>query len=433
MSPAVSRRVVVAGSGAAALGLLGGARSLHRARHAEIPLYSETVAFTAPALRELVPVGRTDILVPRTRVVDAGPWRNRLVEDEEEWLAGCAAWTRRGVDDDGLLHSALLDLRALTAGLPVAVAGWSSRWRYAWPRDAAFVASALARVGRAEDAAGQLAFLASVQGDDGGFEARYDVATKKAPDGRVAQLDGSGWVLWAADELARFAPEDAGEALGPLRTMLIRCTRRLLTSRESGTGLPHPSSDYWELVERELTLGTAAAVLAGLRSADRVLRVVGEMAMADRAGRAAEALAGSLRTHFSPDGYPRLLGGSAPDAAVTFLVAPIGDPRPDLDVLVALDRAQLAMARPAGGVAPGASWKEDGISWTPETALFAAAWAATGYPGKAQELLGWLGAHRTAAGSFPEKVLHDGRPAAVAPLAWTAALVVIARHELDRR
>ena len=34
------------------------------------------------------------------------------------------------------------------------------------------------------------------------------------------------------------------------------------------------------------------------------------------------------------------------------------------------------------------------------------------------------------AGSFPEKVLYDGRPAAVAPLAWTAALVVIARHEL---
>ena len=27
-------------------------------------------------------------------------------------------------------------------------------------------------------------------------------------------------------------------------------------------------------------------------------------------------------------------------------------------------------------------------------------------------------------------VLYDGRPAAVAPLAWTAALVVIARHEL---
>ena len=93
-------------------------------------------------------------------------------------------------------------------------------------------------------------------------------------------------------------------------------------------------------------------------------------------------------------------------------------------------RAQVEMARPAGGVAPGVGWKDDGISWTPETALFAAAWAAIGHHDRAESLLRWLGDHRTDAGSFPEKVLFDGRPAAVAPLAWTAALVVIARHEL---
>ena len=90
------------------------------------------------------------------------------------------------------------------------------------------------------------------------------------------------------------------------------------------------------------------------------------------------------------------------------------------------------MGRPAGGLAPGAAWKHDGISWTPETALFAAAWAATGHGPRAELLLRWLGDHRTEVGSFPEKVLHDGRPAAVAPLAWTASLVVIACHELVR-
>jgi GH15 family glucan-1,4-alpha-glucosidase len=221
--------------------------------------------------------------------------------------------------------------------------------------------------------------------------------------------------------------------LAPVRSLLVLSSRRLLASRDPATGLPPPSSDYWELVEETLTLGTAAAVLAGLRSATRALPLVGEMALADRTSRAGELLAGRLHDLFAPRGYPRLLGGEAPDAAVTFLVAPIGDPDPDLEVLTALDRAQTAMARPAGGLSPGASWKDDGISWTPETALFAAAWAATGYPGKARQLLGWLGRHRTSAGSFPEKVLHDGRPAAVAPLAWTAATVVIATHELTRR
>ena len=141
-------------------------------------------------------------------------------------------------------------------------------------------------------------------------------------------------------------------------------------------------------------------------------------------------VAGHGHGQFGAAGYPRLLDDPAADAAVTFLAAPIGPAGADDAVLSAMARAQAEMSRPAGGVAPGVGWKDDGISWTPETALFAAAWAASGHRDRAEELLGWLGAHRTDAGSFPEKVLYDGRPAAVAPLAWTAALVVIARHEL---
>jgi GH15 family glucan-1,4-alpha-glucosidase len=45
--------------------------------------------------------------------------------------------------------------------------------------------------------------------------------------------------------------------------------------------------------------------------------------------------------------------------------------------------------------------------------------------------LRWLDQHRTAAGSLPEKVLANGQPAAVAPLAWTAAVVVITADQLD--
>ena len=45
---------------------------------------------------------------------------------------------------------------------------------------------------------------------------------------------------------------------------------------------------------------------------------------------------------------------------------------------------------------------------------------------QATEVLRWLSDHRTDAGSLPEKVLFDGRPAEVAPLAWTAANVLLA-------
>jgi hypothetical protein len=34
-------------------------------------------------------------------------------------------------------------------------------------------------------------------------------------------------------------------------------------------------------------------------------------------------------------------------------------------------------------------------------------------------------------GSFPEKVLWDGQPAAVAPLAWTAALAILTIESLS--
>ncbi len=424
----VPRRRLLLGAGGA-LAVAGGAVALDRASRAEIDLYSQTVAFAAPLIRQLVPAAHVDEVVAGTRVLSGTAHEGLMLEDELAWLDGCARWTRRA-DADDLLRSALLDLRVLTVGLPAAVAGWSRRWRYAWPRDVSFVAAALARVGRPVDAVAQLAFLQSVQREDGWFEARYDLGTRSAPDDRHPQLDGTGWVLWAAEQVLRHGGEEAAGLLAPLRPMVVRSANGLLASLDATTSLPPASSDYWELAEDTLTLGTAAAVLAGLRSASEVLPVVGEPWLAYRTRATSEVLARQVRQGFGRDGYPRLLGGSAADAAVTFLVPPIGPTEPDLEVMSALDLAQTAMARPAGGLAPGAAWKRDGVSWTPETALFAAAWAATGYPSKAEALLGWLGTHRTAAGSFPEKVLHDGRPAAVAPLAWTAALVVIARHEL---
>jgi GH15 family glucan-1,4-alpha-glucosidase len=87
------------------------------------------------------------------------------------------------------------------------------------------------------------------------------------------------------------------------------------------------------------------------------------------------------------------------------------------------------MLRPAGGLAPGARFRDDGDSWTPETALFGYVSAALGDVGTARGRLSWLQAHRTAAGSLPEKVLADGRPASVAPLGWTAALVLLTLTE----
>src|SRR5699024_12263575 len=81
---------------------------------------------------------------------------------------------------------------------PAPVAAWTPHWRYVWPRDAAFCAVALARIGHAETALDVLEHLQSLQHPDGWFEARYVPGTERAPDDRPRQFDGTGLLLWAA-------------------------------------------------------------------------------------------------------------------------------------------------------------------------------------------------------------------------------------------
>ncbi|MGL5860672.1 MAG: hypothetical protein ACRCY9_05385, partial [Phycicoccus sp.] len=190
------RRALLLGAGSA-VALAGGAAQVYQNRRVETVLHGETVAFAEPGVREVVPTGQADAVVPGSRVLAARPSTNALLDEESAWLASCAGWTRHQDHDDALLRDALLDLRVLSVGLPASVAGWSRPWRYAWPRDVSFVAAALARVGLVDDAAAQLRFLEGVQRGDGGFEARYDIRTRRAPDTRAPQLDGSGWVVWA--------------------------------------------------------------------------------------------------------------------------------------------------------------------------------------------------------------------------------------------
>jgi hypothetical protein len=102
------------------------------------------------------------------------------------------------------------------------------------------------------------------------------------------------------------------------------------------------------------------------------------------------------------------------------------------DVHRAWVAAAREMRQPAGGISPGVGWKKDGISWTPETALFGFAAAASGETEKALAWTAWLDAHRTPLGALPEKVTAKGKPAAVAPIAWTSALVLLTLDELGK-
>ncbi|MCL3862574.1 glycoside hydrolase family 15 [Actinotalea sp. K2] len=415
-----SSRRLRALAGLAAVCVLVGAASAGSSvtqPYEEIPLYSDGVLLGADGMPHLVPVG------------GAASEDAAVLAAQDAWLAeGVVPGPERYRD---MAERALRDLDALVLENGASIAAASTAWRYVWPRDASFTAAALARTGHPEDAHAVLAYLQDMQdrrSTDGVFEARYlPDGSGDVPDGRGLQLDGNGWVLWAVAQWYAAAPPGPGRDRGleALRPLVERSLDAIRSRTDPTSGVPEVFPDYWEVAESVPTLGTLAPLLLGVRSAEPVLVALG--APAETA--LERLLATAVDTHFAPV-YPRHLGGRLQDTAVAFLMPPFAPP--DGGVRRAWQEAAVGMARPAGGLAPGEGWKEDGISWTPETALFALTAAASGDLDQAHRWLGWLDEHRTARGSLPEKVLWDGRPSAVAPLAWTASVVLLTLDEIDR-
>jgi GH15 family glucan-1,4-alpha-glucosidase len=349
---------------------------------------------------------------------------------------------------------ALLDLRLSVLSNGAVVAGYHTIWDYTWPRDSSWVAVALAGTGHSAQALSILEFLQRMQSPAGTWAARYHTdGSGPVEDGRPAELDAVGWVPWAVWAWAEHSSDghlsdgrssDGHEPTGQVRAELERLWPMVSKAADAAAasltsdGLPEPAMDYWEDKPIEVTLGTAAPLLAGLRAATDL---AGELAAGAPGGAASERaawtaeqarwaaaadrLSAAITTKFGATGYQRTpSAGSGADAAVTFLGPPFATP--DAAVLAAATAAQTALEQPNGGLRPGTAWNgAAGVAWTPETAMFALFDAGTGQEAAAGRLLSWLTAHRTSLGSFPEQVAPDGKPASVAPLAWTDAIVLL--------
>ncbi len=398
---------------------------------AVVSLSSQTVAYGATQERVLVGANGIDAAMhPGTRLLAALPEGSEVGERSREFWAGTESWRSRlaaahprRAQLESLAESALADLWILGDALPAPVAAWTKNWRFIWPRDTAFCAVALARVGHVERALAALEHLQSLQSADGWFEARYVPGTDRAPDDRRRQFDGTGLVLWAAAEVTGALPEPRRDAaIDRLSRLISTSQEALLAATRDGSGMPPVSPDYWEVRERSVTLGIMTATLAGLRGG-------AALTGSDRTQGAADSFALLLTESFGANGFQRYRRSGGPDSALAFLDATGCHDLVPTDQLVSL---RQELARPGGGIAPGASWREDGISWTPSTSLLGLALARAGESTAALEILAWIAEHRTEAGSIPEKVLFDGRPAAVAPLAWTAANVLLALETLSR-
>src|SRR5699024_9037018 len=111
----------------------------------------------APLLHDLAASALQDVwILGDDLLAPVGGW-------SAAWRDGLAAPRPQAPLLHALAASALQDVWILGDDLLAPVAGWSPSWRYLWPRDAAFCAVALARVGHLGRAVEALAHLQSLQ------------------------------------------------------------------------------------------------------------------------------------------------------------------------------------------------------------------------------------------------------------------------------
>jgi len=430
-----------------------------------------TAGCAAPPPRLLLNGIAADRLAPdgiRALPVPSGP--AVLSPAQRRFLAagtvpGQTRWQRQ------LATAALADLRLLTRPNGAVAAAWYGQWKYAWPRDAGWVAAALAVTGHPGTALRILRFLARGLTPSGRFAARYQLSGAPVWTGLAPELDDNGWFPWAV-WVWYAASARPGAGRGPAGRAAVRSGLAALWPAVSRSadyamaslrpdGLPSPSPDYWEQRVSQPTIGTAAPLLAGLRAAARLAGVAGEAGAAGpgpgpaAAGRrfaaAAARLQRGITAEFGPafPRYPAAFGGPAdyvalfgtgpgqgqagaaalsvlngPDSAVTFLGPPFAPPDPVVSAAIA--GAARALTLPNGGILPGTTWHGSRTAaWTPSTGFFALSDAASGRRAAAVRWLAWLARHRTTAGELPEQVGGRGQPVSVAPLAWTDAIVLL--------
>jgi hypothetical protein len=395
------------------------------------PLYTAGIAENpcAPDDVIVVPAGSRQHYFASSSVLETIPataCQQAAVRADRQWLSSGIV-PGDSPQLTSLATRALLNLRLSTRPDGAVIAGWHNRWEYSWPRDSSWVAVALAVTGHAGDSLRILRFLQQTQLPSGTWAARYRPdGSGPVDDGRPGELDANGWVPWAVWCWSVAESQDGKNTKRELAGLwpMIRADAEATERSLAPDGLPAASMDYWENSE-QVTLGTAAPLLTGLRAAADIAGELGQKTSAANWARAATRLADGIAAGFGRHGYHRLpYADSGGDAAVTFLGPPFAAADPA--VVSAITDTERSLRLPNGGILPGTDWPGNRTTaWTAETAFFALFNAETGREHLATQMLTWLAAHTSRLGALPEKVDARGRPVSAAPLAWTDAAVLL--------
>ncbi|UJF34486.1 glycoside hydrolase family 15 protein [Paenibacillus hexagrammi] len=336
-------------------------------------------------------------------------------------------------------------------------------YAYCWGRDAAFITTALDRVGLSDLSTRFYEWTLTAQDADGSWQQRHYHDGRLAPSWGL-QIDEGASILWGMWQHYSHIQDAAfAERVWPA---VAKGADFLVSYIDEETGLPAPSRDLWEERLAEHTY-SAAAVYGGLTAAAAFARLRGleeqasawalaaegiqqrigdscwnedrgsfyrglKLAVTEPEFRSAEEQGAATSVKVSAKGYPTYLLQHDPviDISLLGISVPFG----------AVDVHDPRMARTAEAiereltvpVVGGIKRYEDdpyigGNPWILTTLWLSHYKIAVGQYEEARALLQWAVDHRTDMGLLPEQIDKvTGETAWVVPLTWSHAMFILA-------
>lgn len=148
----------------------------------------------------------------------------------------------------------------------------TGRYGFCWLRDAAFITTAMDRIGLTDLSGKFYKWAQKVQDSSGAWLQRYYMDGNIAPSWGI-QTDETGAVLWGV--LHHYNITKNKELLEEMWESIYRSAEYLIGQIDSKTGLQKPTYDMWENNYGQHTY-TAASVYGGLTAASKIAKILGK-------------------------------------------------------------------------------------------------------------------------------------------------------------
>ena len=374
-----------------------------------------------------------------------------LPSQQQQLFKHSLMYTRAHVDRDGGVIASL-DSDMLQYG--------NDTYSYVWPRDAALCVLALDAAGDKNPAKRFFEFSRVVMSGDGYFMHKY------LPDRSL----GSSWHPWIVNDefqlpiqedetalvvYALYAYYRRNNDIGPLEAFYTPLVERaadfMVEYRDTGTRLPGPSYDLWE-IEHGISTFTSSAVYGALIAAAELSKIMRKTENETRYRAAAEEIRSAILEHLWDERsgafvryinrtssglvYNRTIDASSAYGVFAFGVLALDDPR--LDRAWATSVRVLSHGIPAGGLArfEGDRYyrrENDSVGnpWIITTLWYAEYLIARAKKRddlqRVEEIFRWVALHAQPSGILSEQLdPATGAQLSAAPLAWSHAAYVSA-------